>query len=128
MDRTCQKQKDSRKWEEAHVNLQPDSFAPAHLFESIDFTAAPQYTVSADEEESDAKKLLDFTGNLPLAVTLIAQVTACDGYVENLVLEVRLLLNIIYKHILNTLATVNNVGLELITSFENKAGEHARME
>ncbi|KAJ7864155.1 hypothetical protein B0H13DRAFT_2281930 [Mycena leptocephala] len=33
---------------EAYVNLQPDLFAPTHLFGSFDFTAAPQCTVSAD--------------------------------------------------------------------------------
>ncbi|KAF8196205.1 P-loop containing nucleoside triphosphate hydrolase protein [Mycena galopus ATCC 62051] len=33
----------------------------------------------ADWEESDVKKLLNFTSNLPLAVTLIANVAASDG-------------------------------------------------
>ncbi|KAJ7779586.1 hypothetical protein B0H16DRAFT_1710865 [Mycena metata] len=33
----------------------------------------------ADEDDSDVKTLLGLTGNLPLAVTLIANVATCDG-------------------------------------------------
>lgn len=47
----------------------PDSAALKTFFEIAD----------TDHEESDVRQLLAFTGNLPLAVTLMANVAAYDG-------------------------------------------------